>query len=61
MEDDEPKYGLSVTGIAHPAQITANSGGKAGDFLFVTKKLGTGIVSTAMKGLSLIHILVESI
>lgn len=50
VEDDEPKYGLSVTGIAHPDQITANSGGKAGDLLFITKKLGTGIISTAMKG-----------
>lgn len=50
VEDDEPKYGLSVTGTAHPDQITANGGGKAGDFLILTKKLGTGIIAAAMKG-----------
>ncbi len=50
IEDDEPKYGLSVTGTAHPDDITANSGGRPGDLLFLTKKLGTGIIATAIKG-----------
>ncbi len=50
VEDEEPKYGLSVTGIAHPDQITANGGGEAGDYLLLTKRLGTGIISAAMKG-----------
>jgi len=50
VEDDEPKYGLSVTGTAHPDAITANSGGKPGDVLFLTKKLGTGIIAASIKG-----------
>ncbi len=50
VEDTEPKYGLAVTGVVHPQKITANKGGKAGDLLFYTKKLGTGILSTALKG-----------
>ncbi len=41
---------MSVTGTAHPDAITANSGGRPGDLLFLTKKLGTGIVATAIKG-----------
>ena len=49
VEDDEPKYGLSVTGIAHPDKLTPNGGGRPGDMLFLTKKLGTGIISTAIK------------
>ncbi len=49
VEDDEPKYGLSVTGIAHPDKITPNGGGQAGDLLFLTKRLGTGLVSTGIK------------
>lgn len=49
VTDDEPKYGLSVTGIIHPDQITANNGGQVGDLLFITKKLGMGIINTAIK------------
>lgn len=49
VEDNEPKFGLSVTGIAHPDEITPNGGGKAGDVLFLTKKIGTGLVSTGIK------------
>ena len=50
VEDNEPKYGLSVTGVIHPDKILFNNGAKAGDCLILTKPLGTGIVSTALKG-----------
>ena len=50
VEDDETKYGLAVTGIAHPDQILLNRGARPGDRLILTKALGTGIVSTAVKG-----------
>lgn len=47
--DDEPKYGLAVTGFIHPDKIITNSGAKAGDILFLTKPIGIGILTTAMK------------
>lgn len=47
--DSEIKYGLSVTGVAHPDKILKNHGCKSGDILICTKKLGTGIVATASK------------
>ncbi len=50
IEDDELKYGLSVTGTVHPDRVLLNSGAKAGDHLLLTKPLGTGILSTALKG-----------
>lgn len=50
VEDDEPKYGLSVTGVIHPDRVLRNRGGRPGDKLILTKALGTGIVSTAIKG-----------
>jgi selenide,water dikinase len=50
VEDPEIKYGLSVTGIVHPAEILTNAGARPGDRLVLTKPLGTGIVSTALKG-----------
>jgi len=50
IEDDELKYGLSVTGIVHPDRILLNSGARPGDLLLLTKPLGTGILSTALKG-----------
>ncbi len=50
VEDDEPKYGLSVTGIVHPDKIKTNSAAKVGDKLVLTKPLGTGVISTALKG-----------
>ena len=50
IEDDELKYGLSVTGIVHPDRVLLNSGAKPGDRLILTKPLGTGILSTAIKG-----------
>ncbi len=50
VEDEELKYGLSVTGIVHPDRVLLNSGAKPGDHLIITKPLGTGILSTAIKG-----------
>ena len=50
IEDSELKYGLSVTGIVHPDHILLNSGALPGDVLVLTKPLGTGILSTALKG-----------
>lgn len=50
IEDDELKYGLSVTGTVHPDKVKLNSGFKPGDLLLLTKPLGTGILSTAIKG-----------
>ena len=47
--DEEPKYGLAVTGFAHPEQIITNSGAQEGDLLFLTKPLGVGIITTALK------------
>lgn len=49
IEDAEPKYGLAVTGLAHPDQIITNSGACEGDLLFLTKPLGVGILTTAIK------------
>jgi selenide, water dikinase len=50
IEDDEFKYGLSVTGFIHPQRILANQGLRPGDRLVLTKPLGTGIINTAIKG-----------
>lgn len=49
VDDSEPKYGLSVTGTAHPDRIATNSGAQVGDRLILTKPLGTGIITTAAK------------
>jgi len=49
IKDTELKYGLAVTGLIHPRKIMANSGAKVGDVLILTKPLGTGIISTAVK------------
>jgi selenide,water dikinase len=49
VEDDEPKYGLSVTGLVNPEKVWANQGAKPGDVLILTKPLGSGILSTAIK------------
>lgn len=50
VDDDEPKYGLSVMGIIHPSRILSNSNAKEGDVLILTKPIGTGIINTAIKG-----------
>ena len=47
--DDEPKYGLCVTGFVHPDKILTNAGAQPGDVLFLTKPLGAGILTTAAK------------
>ena len=49
VDDGELKYGLSVTGTIHPDRVVLNRGAKVGDKLILTKPLGTGIVSTALK------------
>jgi len=50
VDDQELKYGLSVTGIVHPDKVLTNRAAKVGDKLILTKPLGTGIVATAIKG-----------
>ncbi|MBL6856453.1 MAG: selenide, water dikinase SelD [Rhodobacteraceae bacterium] len=47
--DSEPKFGLFVTGLIHPDKIIDNSGAKVGDYLVLTKKIGTGVLTTAVK------------
>ncbi len=49
VEDDEPKYGLCVTGFIHPDKVLKNYGASANDVLILTKPVGTGIVNTAIK------------
>jgi selenide,water dikinase len=49
VEDNEIKYGLSVTGTIHPDRVLFNRGARPGDKLILTKPLGTGIISTALK------------
>lgn len=50
VEDDEPKYGLSVTGLVDPKQLVSTVGARPGDTLILTKPLGVGILATALKG-----------
>ena len=47
--DDEPKYGLAVTGFVHPEKVLTNANAKPGDALILTKPLGVGIITTAAK------------
>ena len=49
IDDTELKYGLSVTGVIHPRRLVTNSGAGIGDKLILTKPLGVGIISTAVK------------
>ena len=49
VQNPEPLYGLSVTGLINPNKIISNAGAKPGDLLLLTKPLGTGIISTAIK------------
>ena len=49
LDDNEPKYGLCVTGVVHPDKICRNSTARPGDILVLTKPLGTGILTTAIK------------
>lgn len=48
IEDFEPKYGLSITGVVHPARLVANAGAQPGDVLALTKPLGLGIITTGI-------------
>ncbi len=50
VEDKEPKYGLSVTGTVHPDRVLTNAAAQPGDRLVLTKPLGIGIITTAIKG-----------
>jgi selenide,water dikinase len=49
VADDEIKFGYAVTGTVHPARVKPNAGARAGDALVFTKRLGTGVISTALK------------
>ncbi len=49
VQDPEPKYGLAVTGQVHPKKVLTNAGAKPGDVLMLTKPLGSGIATTAIK------------
>ena len=49
IDDANPKYGLSVTGLVHPDRVWKNVGAKVGDRLVLTKPLGTGIITTALR------------
>jgi selenium donor protein len=49
VDDTEPKYGLAVTGLVHPEHVFKNTGARPGDAIFLTKPLGTGIITTAIK------------
>jgi selenide,water dikinase len=49
VEDDEPKYGMAVTGVVHPQRVVTNAGARIGDVLVLTKPLGTGILASALK------------
>lgn len=49
VDDNEPKYGLAVTGVVHPDKILTNCGAKAGDALVLTKPLGTGVLFNACR------------
>src|SRR4030066_423147 len=49
IEDKEIKYGLSVTGLLHPKKVITNAGAKPGDMLILTKPIGVGVITTALK------------
>jgi selenide,water dikinase len=49
IDDAEPKYGLAVTGTVHPDRVVRNSTARAGDALFLTKAVGGGVITTALK------------
>lgn len=49
IDDNEPKFGLAVTGVIHPSKIRTNAGAKPGDKLILTKPIGVGILTTSIK------------
>ena len=50
VDDKEPKYGLSVSGIVHPDKVLSNANAKEGDYIILTKPIGLGVINTAIKG-----------
>jgi selenide,water dikinase len=50
LDDKEPKYGLAVMGFVHPDRVLTKAGARPGDALVLTKPLGVGIITTALKG-----------
>lgn len=61
IKDDELKYGLAVTGIVHPDKIITNDKAQPGDIIILTKPIGTGVISTALKAGKASSIAVEKI
>ncbi len=62
IDDPEPKYGMVVTAVINPSQVVTNAGAEAGDILVLTKPLGLGIITTAMKkGLVSLEVIAEAI
>ena len=49
IADEEIKFGYSVTGLVHPSRVLPNAGARPGDVLVLTKRIGTGVISTALK------------
>ncbi|CCQ93346.1 Selenide, water dikinase [[Clostridium] ultunense Esp] len=49
IDDEEPKFGMAVTGLIHPAKIWTNAGACPGDLLILTKPIGIGVLTTAIK------------
>ncbi|NIS81872.1 MAG: selenide, water dikinase SelD [Anaerolineales bacterium] len=49
VDDNEPKFGMAVTGIVHPERVVTNASARPGDQIVLTKPLGTGIIATAIK------------
>jgi len=49
VDDEEPKYGLSVSGVVHPSRIITNAGSRPGDVLILTKPLGSGVLFNAVR------------
>jgi selenide,water dikinase len=49
VADEEIKFGFSVTGLIHPAKVRTNADARAGDLLILTKRIGTGVIATALK------------
>lgn len=49
VKDKELKYGMAITGVVHPDRVVTNAGARAGDILYLTKPLGTGLISTGIK------------
>lgn len=61
VDDNEPKYGLAVSGIVHPEKILTNDGSRVGDALILTKPLGTGVLFNANRSKKLPYREVEAI